>query len=134
MQGEDIAVRLRTGDRLLMDGGAGLEIQLGWIAIARGWDTAGDINSWSARALGQAPDVIRKVHEDYMKAGADIIANSFWANRTRMGMGDRSEEYTHLVVRIAVAARDAVDSFRSSQAHPTWTDSTTFMLRFRLAV
>ena len=55
MQRQDIAVRLRNGDRLLMDGGTGSEIQRRGVAIARGWDTAGDINSWSARAAGRGP-------------------------------------------------------------------------------
>ena len=113
MPREDIAVRLRNGDRLLMDGGTGSEIQRRGIAITRGWDTAGSIKSWSARALGEAPDVVRQIHEDYLKAGADIIiTNSFWTNRTRMGMdgmADRWEEYTHLAGRIAVDARDAVN-------------------------
>ena len=113
MPREDIAVRLRNGDRLLMDGGTGSEIQRRGIAITRGWDTAGSIKSWSARALGEAPDVVREVHEDYLTAGADIIiTNSFWTNRTRMGMddmADRWEEYTHLAGRIAVDARDAVN-------------------------
>ena len=120
MPREDIAVRLRNGDRLLMDGGTGSEIQRRGISIAHGWDTAGDINSWSARALGDAPDVVRQVHEDYLEAGADIIiTNSFWANRTRMGMdgmADRSEEYTRLAGEIAVAARDAVNPTPTSPA------------------
>ena len=114
MPREDIAVRLRNGDRLLMDGGTGSEIQRRGIAITHGWDTAGSINSWSARALGEAPEVVRQVHEDYLTAGADIIiTNSFWTNRTRMGMdgmADRWEEYTHLAGRIAVDARDAVNA------------------------
>ena len=113
MPREDIAVRLRNGDRLLMDGGTGSEIQRRGIAITRGWETAGSINSWSARALGEAPDIVRQVHEDYLTAGADvIITNSFWTNRTRMGMdgmADRWEEYTRLAGRIAVEARDAVN-------------------------
>ena len=120
MQREDIAVRLSNGDRLLMDGGTGSEIQRRGISIAHGWDTEGDINSWSARALGEAPDVVRQVHEDYLEAGADIIiTNSFWANRTRMGMdgmADRSEEYTRLAGEIAVAARDAVNPTPTSPA------------------
>ena len=113
MPGGAVDVRLHRGDRLLMDGGTGSEIQRRGIAITRGWDTAGDINSWSARALGEAPDIVREVHEDYLRTGADIIiTNSFWANRTRMGMdgmADRSEEYTRLAGEIAVNARDAVN-------------------------
>jgi S-methylmethionine-dependent homocysteine/selenocysteine methylase len=96
-----------------MDGGTGSEIQRRGIAITRGWETAGSINSWSARALGEAPDIVRQVHEDYLTAGADvIITNSFWTNRTRMGMdgmADRWEEYTRLAGRIAVDARDTVN-------------------------
>jgi S-methylmethionine-dependent homocysteine/selenocysteine methylase len=96
-----------------MDGGTGSEIQRRGIAITRGWETAGSINSWSARALGEAPDIVRQVHEDYLTAGADvIITNSFWTNRTRMGMdgmADRWEEYTRLAGRIAVDARDKVN-------------------------
>ena len=112
MPREDIAARLRSGDRLLMDGGTGSEIQRRGISITHGWDTAGSINSWSARALGEAPDIVRQVHEDYLKEGAEIIiTNSFWSNRTRMGMdgmADRWEEYTRLAGQIAVDARDAV--------------------------
>ena len=113
MPREDIAIRLCNGDRLLMDGGTGSEIQRRGIAITRGWDTVGSINSWSARALGEAQEIVRQVHEDYLTAGADIIiTNSFWTNRTRMGMdgmADRWEEYTYLAGRIAVDARDAVN-------------------------
>ena len=94
MPREDIAVRLRNGDRLLMDGGTGSEIQRRGIAITRGWETAGSINSWSARALGEAPDIVRQVHEDYLTAGADvIITNSFWTNRTRMGMDGMADRW-----------------------------------------
>ena len=113
MPREDIAARLRSGDRLLMDGGTGSEIQRRGISITHGWDTAGSINSWSARALGEAPDIVRQVHEDYLEEGAEIIiTNSFWTNRTRMGMdgmADRWEEYTRLAGEIAVDARDAVN-------------------------
>ena len=113
MPRKDIAARLRSGDQLLMDGGTGSEIQRRGISITHGWDTAGSINSWSARALGEAPDIVRQVHEDYLKEGAEIIiTNSFWSNRTRMGMdgmADRWEEYTRLAGQIAVDARDAVN-------------------------
>ena len=52
MPREDIAVRLRNGDRLLMDGGTGSEIQRRGIAITRGWDTAGNIKSWVRQSAG----------------------------------------------------------------------------------
>jgi S-methylmethionine-dependent homocysteine/selenocysteine methylase len=54
--------------------------------------------------------MVRAVHEDYLRVGADIITtNSFWSNRTRLarlGQADRMEEYTRVSVELA---REAVD-------------------------
>ena len=70
----------------------------------------GGIGAWSATANVDAPDVVRAVHEAYLRAGADIITtNSFWSNRTRLarlGQADRMEEYTRVSVELA---REAVD-------------------------
>ncbi len=112
MANRDIMGKLANGGRLLMDGGTGSELQRRGLGIAR---SAGGTNvgPWSARALGEAPDVVREVHEDYLRVGADIIiTNSFYSSRTRLdmdGMGDRWEEYTRLAGEIAVKARDNVD-------------------------
>ncbi len=110
---QDITARLEAGDLLLMDGGTGSELQRRGIGVARGVVPGGDIGPWSARALGQAPDVVREVHTDYLDAGADIIiTNSFWTNRTRLsmdGIGDKWQAYTRLAGEIAIEARDAVN-------------------------
>ena len=110
---QDIMARLRRGELLLMDGGTGTELQRRGIGVARGVTPGGDIGPWSARALGEAPEVVRQVHDDYLNAGAEIIiTNSFWSNRTRMsmdGIGDRWEEYTRLAGEIAIEARDAAN-------------------------
>ncbi len=104
---------LGRGELLLMDGGTGSELQRRGVQVARGAGPPGDIGPWSARALGEAPDLVREVHEDYLNVGADIIiTNSFWTNPTRMGLdgiGDRWAEYTKLAGDIAIQARDAVN-------------------------
>ncbi len=109
---QDIMARLNRGELLLMDGGTGSELQRRGVGVAREVQ-GGDIGAWSARALGEAPEVVREVHVDYLNVGADIIiTNSFWSNSTRMsldGIGEKWEEYTRLAGEIAVQARDDVN-------------------------
>ncbi|KAF2094961.1 homocysteine S-methyltransferase [Rhizodiscina lignyota] len=50
---------------LVLDGALATELQ------ARGCDIDGPL--WSARALYENPDLIRQVHLDYFRAGADIV-------------------------------------------------------------
>ncbi len=104
-----IIARLEAGEKLLLDGGTGSELQRRGVDVSR--RTAdGAIGAWSATANVDAPDAVRAVHEDYLRVGADIITtNSFWSNRTRLGrlgQSHRMEEYTRVSVELA---REAVD-------------------------
>ena len=96
--------RLRSGDVLVLDGATGTEL------AARGVDCETGI--WSAFANIEAPDVLRAVHEDYLRAGADIItANNFCTGPSFLGEngeGQRWREYSQAGVDIAVAARDGI--------------------------
>ena len=109
MNTSPIIARLEAGEKLLLDGGTGSELQRRGVDVSR--RTAdGGIGAWSATANVDAPDMVRAVHEDYLRVGADIITtNSFWSNRTRLGrlgQADRMEEYTRVSVELA---REAVD-------------------------
>ena len=68
---------------------------------------------WSAAANLDAPDVVRAIHEDYLKAGAEIIiSNNFYTSRTMMnviGEQDRWEEYTRRGGELACEARDTIN-------------------------
>jgi S-methylmethionine-dependent homocysteine/selenocysteine methylase len=83
--------------------GKGLDPETGW---------SGTIGPWGAPANLDAPDVVRKIHEDYLNLGADIIiSNNFFSSRSMMeiiGKGDRWEEYTRRGAEIAVETRNAV--------------------------
>jgi S-methylmethionine-dependent homocysteine/selenocysteine methylase len=89
----------------LLDGATGTELQ------RRGVDT--HLPLWSARALLEAPEVLRAIHVDYVAAGADIITtNTFRTHRrtlARAGFESRTRELTQLAVQIAgeVAAQQA---------------------------
>lgn len=90
---------------VLLDGGLGRELGF------RGVEVPDSI--WSAWSLLVAPDVVRDVHADYIRAGADIITtNTYCTLRThleRAGVEDRYEELNRLAGQLAVEARDAAD-------------------------
>lgn len=95
---------------LLLDGATGTELN------RRGVDTG--LPLWSARALLDAPHVLRRIHADYVAAGADAItANTFRTFRrtlAKAGLGDRAAELTRRAVALArEAAGNAVYVFGS---------------------
>ena len=96
--------RLSDGEVIVMDGGTGSE------ARRRGLPT-GPV-TWSADALVASPDVIREIHEDYLRAGAEVIVtNTFATGRPVLEMGglaDRTEDLNRLAVTLAQEARDKV--------------------------
>ncbi len=97
MTDSSFVARLASGRMLLLDGATGTELQ------RRGVDTS--LPLWSARALLEAPDVLRAIHRDYAAAGADIITtNTFRTHRrtlARAGLGEGARALTPLAVKIA---------------------------------
>jgi len=93
-------------DRTLLDGGMGQEL------LRRGIDADGNA-LWSANALLDAPDTVQAVHEDYLRAGADVITTNTYATpRQRLaaeGLGDRFAPLNEQAGRLATAARDTVN-------------------------
>ena len=65
-----LADKLSRGETIILDGGTGTDIQ------RRGAAMSGE--TWCAEANLTHPAIVRAVHEDYIKAGADVItANTF---------------------------------------------------------
>jgi len=93
---------LSKSARLILDGATGTELH------RRGVDTG--LPLWSANALMNDRDalILRNIHEDYLRAGADIIStNTFRTHRRALapsGNADRAFELTRLAVEIARAA------------------------------
>ncbi len=114
MNKSSIIDRLEKDEILILDGGTGSELQRRGVNISIR-TTDGEMGAWSATANIDAPNIVREIHEDYIKSGAEIITtNSFWSNRTRLdriGLADKMEEYTRASV---ILAQEAIDNSGSS--------------------
>jgi S-methylmethionine-dependent homocysteine/selenocysteine methylase len=90
-------------DRIvLIDGATGTELQRRGVPM--------DAIAWSGAAVLTHPDVVRQIHEDYIRAGARvIITNTFGSTRQMLepaGFGDRVEAVHRRAVELARQARD----------------------------
>jgi S-methylmethionine-dependent homocysteine/selenocysteine methylase len=90
---------------ILLDGGMGRELRTRGVAVP---DTI-----WSAAALITDPDVVRKVHEDYIEAGADVITTNTYGlirrDLAKDGIEDRFADLNRLACRLADEARSRAD-------------------------
>lgn len=112
MGGTVLQERLSRGECLLLDGGTGSELHRRGINVSKGSSVEGGLGAWSAPAVEEAPDVLRAIHEDYLRLGVDVVtANSYNTNRgqlARVGLAHKMEEYSRRAVEIAREARDRV--------------------------
>ena len=94
--------KLASGDVIVLDGATGTE-------IAR---LGGEMNAaaWCATANRTHPDTVRRVHESYLKAGADVVITNTFATCRHVlegaGLGDETVAINRRAVEIAREARD----------------------------
>lgn len=98
----ELGRRISGGDVVLLDGATGTELERRGVPM--------DGVAWCAAALVTHPWIVREVHEDYVRAGAEvIIANTFPAARHVLepaGLGERVGELNEFAVRLAIEARE----------------------------
>jgi S-methylmethionine-dependent homocysteine/selenocysteine methylase len=103
---ESLQSRLDSGDVVIMDGGTGTEIPRRGVPLCPA--------TWSGRATLTHPDLIRQIHEDYIRAGAEvIITNTFSTSRCSLeegGLAGQTAEINRLAVGMAQEARDNTPS------------------------
>lgn len=99
---ETLMERLRRGERIVIDGATGTE------ADRRGVPQLD--NAWNGGGALSHPDVVRRIHEDYIAQGAEIvISNTFATHRHALrdaGVDDRFEDYNRRGVELAREARE----------------------------
>lgn len=96
---------LKQSTPLILHGALGTELE------SRGYDVSGKL--WSAKYLIEDPQAIQTIHEDYIRAGADIVTTSTY-QATFPGLAEvgvsqeEAERLIRLTVQLAKAARDKV--------------------------
>lgn len=90
-----------NGKPILLDGGMGQEI------VNRGGK--GGYGEWAVAAVYEDADLVRRIHCDYIRAGADVITtNTYGTTRIRLrhaGIEDRFEELARAAGELAQTAR-----------------------------
>ncbi|HYZ06640.1 MAG TPA: homocysteine S-methyltransferase family protein [Rubrobacter sp.] len=100
----DVQERLDAGEIVILDGAMGTELQRRGVPM--------DEVAWDAAALATHPDLVREVHEDYIKAGADVIITNTFATARHVlepaGMGGQFRALNIRAVTLAKEAREDV--------------------------
>ena len=101
MSYDALAQKLESRALIVLDGGTGTDIQ------RRGVPMNGQF--WCAMANLTHPDTVREVHEDYIRAGAEIVtANTYASSPLSFSYHGRADEIEN-IDRVAVQlAREAV--------------------------
>ncbi|MBM3586145.1 MAG: homocysteine S-methyltransferase family protein [Alphaproteobacteria bacterium] len=93
--------RLKRGDIIIIDGGTGTELEARGVPMNQ--------VAWCGAANYEHADTLRQVHEDYIRAGADVIITNTFSTARHMlepaGFGDRVVEANRRAVEIARQAR-----------------------------
>lgn len=92
--------RLENGERILIDGATGTEIERRGVPMLK--------NAWNGAGALTHPDIVRQVHEDYIECGAQIvISNTFATARHVLQDADLEEYFVFLNQRGVELATEA---------------------------
>ncbi len=105
---DELERRLAAGEVLLLDGATGTELQRRDVPMDRA--------AWCAVATLTHGEVLRDIHEDYIRLGADIVTANTYASARHMmelaGIGERTVEAYRRAVEIACEARERAGAGR----------------------
>ena len=94
---------IHSGNILILDGGTGTELEKRGVPM--------DPGAWCGIAALEHSDILKRIHLDYISAGADIItANTYSSSRGMLelsGLGDKFLEINKKAVDAAHNAREA---------------------------
>ncbi len=106
---DHIREKLARGETIILDGGTGTDIQRRGVPMSS--------STWCAEANISHPDVVREVHLDYIKAGADIIiANTFATSPLLFNALGRDGELLEIDRAAVEIARQAAKGHRVAVA------------------
>lgn len=96
--------RIHAGERILIDGATGTEIERRGVPQLE--------NAWNGGGALSQPEILRAVHEDYLRLGAEVIISNTFATHyyalRDAGEAERFEEFNRRGVELAIEARDGI--------------------------
>ena len=97
---DQIARRLASRETIILDGGTGTDLQRRGVAM--------NSEVWCAMANLSDGDVVRRVHADYVRAGAEIVTTNTYASSplsfSSLGREDEIEGIDRAAVKLALEA------------------------------
>ena len=126
--------RLADGEVIILDGATGTEIERLGVAMHE--------DVWCAMATETHPETVRKIHENYIRAGADVITTNTYASGRQFlalgGLGDKTDELNRRSAELAIEARgtaggDPVWIAGSISARGAWENVDRVRMRTDLA-
>jgi len=93
--------KLRNKEIIVLDGATGSEIERLGVTM--------NSSAWCGVANKTHPDIVRQVHEEYIRAGADVVtANTFSTSRHVLASAGLADETVSINARAVELAREAV--------------------------
>lgn len=90
------------GSPLIIDGGMGTELEKNGVPMNGA--------CWSGMAVLEAPDAVRKVHTDFIRAGAEVvITNTFGSGRHMLDPADAAEHVESINLNAVRLVREAIE-------------------------
>ncbi|MEM7123762.1 MAG: homocysteine S-methyltransferase family protein [Pseudomonadota bacterium] len=120
---DNLMRRIQNGERILIDGATGTEVDRRGVPHLE--------NAWNGGGTLSHPDIVRGIHEDYIRHGAQIvISNTFATHRHALedaGVADQFEDYNRRAVELALEARERMATpdvlVAGGMSYWTWTDN-----------
>ena len=104
-----IKTKLENNKIIILDGGMGAELEKNGAHM--------DKNMWCGKCSVDHPELVRKVHEDYINAGADVITTNTYSttpiSMRQYGYEDSIEKFNQKSVKIA---REAIENTNKETA------------------
>lgn len=98
---ESLISRIENGERIVIDGGTGTELERRGVPQLE--------NAWNGGGALSHPEIVRTIHEDYIGHGAEIIiSNTFATSRHALadaGVEHQFDEYNRRGIELALEAR-----------------------------
>ncbi len=103
---EKLLTRLQSGEKVVIDGGTGTECERRGVPQLE--------HAWNGGAALSHPDIVRDIHMDYIRHGAEIVISNTFATTlhalTDTGEPENFEVYNRRGVELAIEARDQMQT------------------------